>query len=255
VFEPNDRQITALLDGRPAALVLDVGGWACPFNRANWVLDAEPYETRGYYKTVGLPASQGGVVEYFTPDTWVQRDICDKAPWPFADKFFDFSICSHTLEDVRDPLYVCAELVRVSKAGYVEVPSRAAESCRGWEHPRIAGLSHHRWLIDVDGTHIQFTHKYHALHGDFENALPRRYLESMRPEDKVSFFFWEGTFTVGETTLHGVDRQRQYLQEFVASRYQYSLARRWYAASGRTLRQVAGSVRRRLGFGRASQAR
>ena len=60
-------------------------------------------------------------------------------------------ICSHTLEDLRDPLWVCAELVRVAKAGYVEVPSRAAEQSRGWEHPRIAGLSHHRWLIEIDG--------------------------------------------------------------------------------------------------------
>ena len=30
-------------------LVLDIGGWAHPFNRANYVMDAEPYETRGYY--------------------------------------------------------------------------------------------------------------------------------------------------------------------------------------------------------------
>lgn len=34
---------------KPDDIVLDVGGWACPFNRANWILDAEPYETRGFY--------------------------------------------------------------------------------------------------------------------------------------------------------------------------------------------------------------
>ena len=31
-------------------LILDVGGWGRPFNRANWVLDSEPYDTRGYYE-------------------------------------------------------------------------------------------------------------------------------------------------------------------------------------------------------------
>ena len=126
---------------KPDDLVLDVGGWACPFNRANWVIDSEPYETRGFYSKIGLPKSQGGEKEYFTKETWVQRDICDKEPWPFADKQFDFSICSHTLEDVRDPLFVCAEIIRVSKRGYIEVPSRIIESCRGVEHKKIAGLS------------------------------------------------------------------------------------------------------------------
>ena len=60
---------------KPTDVVLDIGGWVCPFNRANYILDTEPYTTRGYYKTVGLPASQGGDREYFTQQTWVQRDI------------------------------------------------------------------------------------------------------------------------------------------------------------------------------------
>src|SRR5690348_1788229 len=29
------------------ALVLDVGGWGAPLNRADWVLDVQPYDTRG----------------------------------------------------------------------------------------------------------------------------------------------------------------------------------------------------------------
>src|SRR4051812_15068559 len=119
---------------KPDDLVLDVGGWACPFNRANYVLDAEPYETRGFYEKNGLTKSQGGEKEYFTKETWIQRDICNKTPWPFADKQFDFCICSHILEDIRDPLYVSSELMRVSKRGYIEVPSRVLESCRGQEH-------------------------------------------------------------------------------------------------------------------------
>ena len=156
--------VTRLVRELPAnALVLDVGAWASPFNRAQWILDAEPFETRGYYATFGGPASQGGAREWFSKATWVQRDICASEPWPFADKQFDFVICSHTLEDIRDPLRVCSELTRVGKAGYIEVPSRAFESTRGVERPNTAGLSHHRWLIDIDGDEIRFLQKYHLL--------------------------------------------------------------------------------------------
>src|SRR5947199_219349 len=120
MHEPN---VTTLLQFlKPEDQVLDVGGWACPFNRAQWILDAEPFETRGFYRTFGGAPSQGGDVERFCKDTWVQRDICHHDPWPFRDKQFDFVICSHTLEDVRDPLWVCSELFRVGKRGYIEVP-------------------------------------------------------------------------------------------------------------------------------------
>ena len=47
--------------------------------------------------------------------------------WPFPDKTFDFVVCSHLLEDVRDPITVCRELCRVGKAGYIETPSRIRE--------------------------------------------------------------------------------------------------------------------------------
>lgn len=74
MFEPNVDALLARL--QPDDLVLDVGGWACPFNRAQWILDAQPYETRGFYRTFGGPPFQGGEREWFCRETWVQRDIC-----------------------------------------------------------------------------------------------------------------------------------------------------------------------------------
>lgn len=43
-------------------------------------------------------------------------------PYPFADKEFDFLICSHVLEHLDDPVRACREFSRIAKAGYVEVP-------------------------------------------------------------------------------------------------------------------------------------
>ena len=60
------------------------------------------------------------------------------------------------------------------QAGYIEVPSRLAETCRGWESDTIAGLSHHRWLIDIDETAAfgRFLMKYHMIHADRRFSFP-----------------------------------------------------------------------------------
>jgi hypothetical protein len=195
--------------------VLDVGGWACPFNRAQWVLDAEPYETRGYYATIGAPAYQGPKEEWFTRDTWVQRDICERTPWPFADKFFDVAVCSHTLEDIRDPLWVCSELIRVARRGYIEVPSRVSESSLGAERPNQAGLSHHRWLIDIEGDRIRFLPKYHMIHSSWRFHLPASYLRSLSRQDCVQWLWWHDRFEFEEITIHGVGAQEAELERFV----------------------------------------
>ncbi len=199
----------------PGDRVLDVGGWACPFNRADWIIDSGPYETRGHYGLIGLPASQGGDREHFTRETWVQRDICDHEPWPFPDKFFDFSICSHTLEDVRDPLTVCAELIRVSKRGYIETPSRLAETCRGWEHDRIAGLNHHRWLVDYAPGRLNFAMKWHMIHTDRSFTLPPRLYYDLSPVERVSWMFWEDRFEFGETVFHSRPEKAEFFRAFI----------------------------------------
>lgn len=235
---------------KPDDVVLDVGGWACPFNRANWVLDSEPYETRGFYASIGLPKSQGGETEQFTKDTWVQRDICDKEPWPFPDKFFDFSICSHTLEDIRDPLYVCSELIRVSKRGYIEVPSRVIESCRGQEQKKMAGLSHHRWLVEIAKNHIQFTMKYHAIHSASEFSFPASFAKGLPESETISLLFWESSFTYSETQLHGAENVYEELRSFVGRRYQYPGSHIFVRALMRKVRRAVEGVKRRLTYSR-----
>jgi len=225
---------------KPDDVVLDVGGWACPFNRANWILDAEPYETRGFYEKIGLNKSQGGEKEYFTKNTWLQRDICDKEPWPFKDKFFDFSICSHTLEDIRDPLYVCSELIRTSKRGYIEVPSRVAESCRGTEFDNIVGVSHHKWLVEILGNHIQFTMKYHILHGDFQLSFPHNFAKKLSLSQIISYLFWEDSFTFAETQIHGDENVYEHLRQFVSQRYQYPAYQIWAQSMIRYFKRKSG---------------
>lgn len=239
MFEANVTRLLGSLS--PDALVLDVGGWACPLNRAQYVLDAEPYDSRGYYKTFGGAPFQGGEREWFSRDTWVQRDICAREPWPFADKQFDFVTCSHTLEDLRDPLWVCSELMRVAKAGYIEVPSRVCESTVGVERPKMAGLSHHRWLIDIDGDEIRFLPKYHMIHTDWRFTVPLSHLRSLGKEGAVQWIWWQGSFRFAEVTIHGLGAQERELERFAASVYPRSP---WRLAASKAWRASSSLPRR-----------
>ena len=176
----------------PEDRVLDVGGGARPFPRADWVIDLMAYTQRSDY---GLAPDPGA--ERFSADTWVQRDICDREPWPFPDGAFAFAVCSHTLEDVRDPLWVCAELARVARAGYIEVPSRLEEQSYGFQGP-WAGWGHHRWLVDRDGDGLVFLFKHHVLHNRAGQHFPAGFRDRLDPQERVLSLFWEGTLPARE---------------------------------------------------------
>jgi hypothetical protein len=252
MYLPNSDLIMSRLPA--SAVVLDIGGWAHPFNRANYVMDSEPYETRGYYNRTFAKNNPfpplGGTVEHFTPDTWIRRDICEKTPYPFPDKSVDLVICSHTLEDIRDPLWVCSEMIRIGKSGYVEVPSRLWESCRG-HAPGIAGLSHHRWLIDIGDNGLRFLQKFHMIH-NWKYSLPAAALKKMSEAEKVSWLFWQESFEFSEVTLHGAAQEEE-LARFVNSVRPYPAAllladTAWQ--NGRQLsRRAIGKARRTLGLG------
>lgn len=187
------------------ASVLDVGGWASPFDRADWVLDLMPYETRGLYGYEG-----GSRSERFDASRWVTTDICSGVPWPFEDDQFDFAVCSHTLEDVRDPVWVCQELSRVAKAGYIETPSRAEEQCWGVHGPWV-GWSHHRWLVDVVDDRIRFAHKPGILHSRLH--YPAGYRDRLAPEDRVLTHWWNDTVEVEERFFFEAEDLHAYLRE------------------------------------------
>src|SRR4051794_15255346 len=174
----------------PDDVVLDIGAWGRPLTRADWVMDLMPYETRGLY------GHDGPMPERFTKETWIQRDICDREPYPFEDKELDFVICSHTLEDVRDPIWMCSEMNRIAKAGYIEVPSRLEEQTYGFQGP-WTGWSHHRWLIDVADGDITFVHKSAVVERDGSH-FPPEHRDTLSAEDRVSTLFWHGSFAYRE---------------------------------------------------------
>ncbi len=235
------------------ALVLDVGGWASPLARADWILDAQPYDTRA------PEGSHGDERERFTSRTWVTRDMCDREPWPFKDGQFDVAVCVMTLADVRDPIWVCRELSRVARSGYVEVPTIVAELLQhesddgGGQH---LGLAQRRWFVQMEGGELVFVHKSHAIHHDWALRISARWEERMTVADERQGLFWDGMLPARERLLlTGEDLRhlREDLAQHLNTRFEPTtaevvvrqardVARQGIYIVGQPIRAVAGRV-------------
>ena len=60
---------------------------------------------------------------------------------------FDFCICTHTLEDIMNPVFVCEQMIRISLGGYIAFPSKYRELAKFQGDYR--GYIHHRWIFTV----------------------------------------------------------------------------------------------------------
>ncbi len=214
------------------ALVLDVGGGALPFPCADWVLDLLPTSVAACWAGTVDPAAVR-----FGPRQWVKRDVCARDPWPFQDHQFDFVVCSHLLEGVRDPVWVCSEPSRVARAGYVEVPSRLVELTWGIQGPWV-GWGHHHWLVDSSPRGLEFVFKHHVVHRPGSH-LPLGFIGTLDDEHRVQLLWWEDTLPAHERILVEAHELDGYLEGLVGP----ELAARGRPA-GRLSRTV-GALRRR----------
>jgi len=106
----------------PSALVLEVGAGGNPYPRANVLLDA--YEATRERHWAPLTSDRPTVLGF------VEN-------LPFKDHAFDFVIAAHVLEHSADPARFIAELQRVAKAGYIEVPDAFMERINPYMDHRL----------------------------------------------------------------------------------------------------------------------
>lgn len=188
-----------------AARILDVGGAHSLSRFATHVIDLQAH-----------PGPESSI----HPDNWVVQDICGDKPFPWPENFFDFVICSHTLEDVRDPLRVCRELSRVGLAGYVETPSPLFELTRGIESQglRWVGCYHHRWLVDLDSAGLVFIFKPHFLVASRRFHFPARYGAKWRDTDAgITSYFWDGQILARERVILNREEFKSFIESIVGS--------------------------------------
>lgn len=132
------RRIDIPVDHR--ALVLDVGSGDKPHWRADVLVDR--------YVAASHAAQRSGRAR-----ARIDRPLfdADAGALPFADGVFDYVICSHMLEHVTDPGAVIAELTRVGRAGYVEVPEASSA--------KIVDFPSHLWWCRLDDGELVFEAK------------------------------------------------------------------------------------------------
>jgi len=168
--------------------VIDVGGGIC-----HWAP-----ETTHIADIFIVPGSRE-VLEKNHPEMNIyQLDISDTAQWEPILKYveengkFDYSICTHTLEDISNPKIACEMLMKISKAGVIAVPSKYAEYMRFEKQYSVSGYRgffHHKWIWSL---------KNNVLRG-FEKNNYWEYVTSFRL-NKVDgifteiCFMWEESF-------------------------------------------------------------
>lgn len=188
--------------------ILDVGGWFSPCKQATHMVDLMPFETMNVASAYGFGDLK------ITKDNYTQLDLCNITKLPYKDKEFDFVICKHTLEDLKDPILVANEMKRVAKAGYIEIPSRICESTKGVERSSWCGYYHHRWLIEIISQKIVFQFKPHNLHSSRKFYFRRWPWQKLKNEYMNQWLLWEGDFDCQEKIIIDYQDVKNNLIEF-----------------------------------------
>lgn len=156
----SDQEIIEKFKIKPSDKILDIGGSAKQHKdlKIDTLVDIVSPEESPYGKGK-LSAKH-----------FVHLDIT-REKLPFADKSFDFVLCTHTLEDLHNPFLIIDEMSRVGKRGYIATPSFGADivyshyNLTDWltGGRRIPGMAHHKWLFYLKGEVMQILPKNYSI--------------------------------------------------------------------------------------------
>lgn len=172
--------------------VLDVGGGDQPLRQATHILDIQEYPENMIFRLgmMGVDSSS----PRFNKERWIVHDICEY-PWPFKDNEFDYVFCSQTLEDIRDPIGACKEMMRIGKAGYISCPGKLGELMSPIntypDADKYNGYWHHRWLVSKKDDMLIFEQKHiFAFSMNWTDDDTKRIIQEY-PELGTTEMYWE----------------------------------------------------------------
>jgi len=105
---------------------------------------------------------------------------------PFKNNEFDFVITSHVIEHVNDFQFFIKEIERISKQGYIELPTRLGDNLV------IENLKDHIWWFKYDDdSKLLIASKKNQILEPFINVSTAKKLESIFRESLVMELIWE----------------------------------------------------------------
>lgn len=116
------------------------------------------------------------------PDSWI-----DLLKYVEKNGKFNFCICTHTLEDIINPAFVCEQISKISNEGYIAVPSKFKELSRFESSYNYRGYIHHRWIFNIENNIFMGYPKINYIETDnkFDSIADNS-------EDKKDLsFFWK----------------------------------------------------------------
>jgi SAM-dependent methyltransferase len=160
----------------PEALVLEVGSGGNPYPRANVLLDA--YETSRERHWAPLASDRPTVLGF------VEN-------LPFRDHAFDFVIAAHVLEHSPQPESFIAELQRVAKAGYIEVPDAFLERVNPYRDHRLEITCRDQTLVIRKKVSWRADEEVVELYEDRVKPVLTRHLVPRHPFEFHVRYYWE----------------------------------------------------------------
>lgn len=121
----------------------------------------------------------------------MQLDICVFEEWKKLLSYveingmYDYAICTHTLEDVYNPLLALEFLPKIVKAGVITMPSMRTELSKV-ESNNWLGYIHHRWIFDIIDGSILLIPKLELLSSLVGNSI------KFIPEQEEIKYEWSG---------------------------------------------------------------
>jgi hypothetical protein len=162
---PDRSELAAKISGT----IIDIGGAHPSTKQANAVLDFNLpwYPTKWFKGNMNLP------------EVWQEIFYHVK-----KNGKFEWAICTHTLEDISNPLFVAQCMEKIAKQGLIIVPSKYIESGRMGNFYR--GFIHHRWIWNVeDGKLTGYPKINYFEHPKFDGL-------NSQAEKSELVYWWEG---------------------------------------------------------------
>ena len=120
---------------------------------------------------------------------------------PFENNQFDFVIASHVMEHVKDIKFFISELERVSKKGYIELPTKLEDNLV------FENKKDHLWHMDFDDVNLRLLISNKIQF--FEPILTVSTLQKLRKNFKKSLIlelYWENNIDYNIIENENIDR-------------------------------------------------